>query len=119
MKDISELKILLTEFGFPTTKEEIENSKINNEELRKKLDEKVKANREQKNTIIKLYEQYTKTCDDIQKKEKLKEELSNTYGNLLEIETDQKIRKDYYENEFKAYENSMNNNYFNGPKEGC
>ena len=119
MNDISELKKVLTEFGFPTTKEEIENSKINNEELRKKLDEKVKANREQKNTIIKLYEQYTKTCDDIQKNEKLKEELSNTYINLLETETDQKIRKEYYENEFKAYENSLNNNYLNGPKEGC
>ena len=119
MKDISELKNLLTEFGFPTSKENIDNNKLNREEIRKKLGEKVKANQEKRNTIVKLYDQYTKTCDEIQKKEKLKEELSNTYVNLLGIETDQKIRKEYYENDFKEYENSINNNYFNGPKEGC
>ena len=119
MKDISELKNLLTEFGFPTSKENIDNNKLNREEIRTKLGEKVKANQEKRNTIVKLYDQYTKTCDEIQKKEKLKEELSNTYVNLLGIETDQKIRKEYYENDFKEYENSINNNYFNGPKEGC
>ena len=118
MKDISELKNLLTEIGFPTEKEEINKNKINDDEIRKKLDEKLKANQEQRNRIVALYKKYTKTCEEIKQKEEKIEELNNTYVNLLGIETDQKIRKEFYENELKENENCFNN-YLNGPKEGC
>ena len=119
MKDISELKALLTEIGFPTEKEEINKNQINNDEIRKKLDEKLKANQDKRNTIVALYKKYEKTCEEIKQKEEKIEELNNTYVNLLGIETDQKIRKEYYENELQDNENCFNNNYLNGPKEGC
>ena len=118
MKDISELKDLLIEIGFPTEKEEINKNKINDDEIRKKLDEKLKANQDQRNRIVALYKKYTKTCEEIKQKEEKIEELNNTYVNLLGIETDQKIRKERYENELQDYDNCFNN-YLNGPKEGC
>ena len=118
MKDISELKNLLTEIGFPTEKEEINKNKINDDEIRKKLDEKLKANQDQRNRIVTLYKKYTKTCEEIKQKEEKIEELNNTYVNLLGIETDQKIRKELYESELQDNENCFNN-YLNGPKEGC
>jgi len=116
MQDISELKKLLIEIGFPLIKPDPENYV----ELQKKLDEKVKQNESKKNAIINLYNQYTKTCEQIKKKQDINEELSNTLGNLIEVEAEQKIRKEIYENELKEYENiDNNNNFFNGPKEGC
>ena len=58
--------------------------------------------------------------EQIEKKQNINEELSNTLGHLIDIEAEQKIRKEFLENELKEYENiDDNNNFFNGPKEGC
>ena len=119
MNNISELKKLLTEIGFPLEKEEQEKENINIMELQKKLDEKVNTNSDIKNKIVSLYKKYEKTCVDIKQKQDKIEELSNTLGNLIDTETDQKIRKERLEKELKDSENSIfNNNNFNGPKEG-
>ena len=81
---------------------------------------KSKEIKKKKNAIINLYNRYTKITDDITKKEELLEELTNTLGNLIGIEAEQKIRKERFENEVKEYENSREDyDYFNGPKEGC
>ena len=120
MKDISELKKLLIETGFPLEKEDPEKEKKKSVELQKKLDDKLKQNKKLKDTIVNIYRQYERVKEDIKKKEDLIEEKSNTLGNLIEVEAEQKIRKELYENELKDIENSMiNNNYLNGPKEGC
>ena len=119
MNNISELKKLLTEIGFPLEKEEQDKDNINIIELQKKLDEKVNTNSDIKNKIVSLYKKYEKTCVDIKQKQDRIEELSNTLGNLIDTETDQKIRKERLEKELKDSENSIfNNNNFNGPKEG-
>lgn len=119
MNNISELKKLLTEIGFPLEKEEQDKENINIIELQKKLDEKVNTNSDIKNKIVSLYKKYEKTCVDIKQKQDKIEELSNTLGNLIDTETDQKIRKERLEKELKDSENSIfNNNNFNGPKEG-
>ena len=119
MNNISELKKLLTEIGFPLEKEEQDKDNINIIELQKKLDEKVNTNSDIKNKIVSLYKKYEKTCVDIKQKQDKIEELSNTLGNLIDTETDQKIRKERLEKELKCSENSIfNNNNFNGPKEG-
>ena len=119
MNNISELKKLLTEIGFPLEKEEQDKENINIMELQKKLDEKVNTNSDIKNKIVSLYKKYEKTCEDIKQKQDKIEELSNTLGNLIDTETDQKIRKERLEKELKDSENSIfNNNNFNGPKEG-
>ena len=120
MKDVSELKQLLIEIGFPLIKQDPEKEKNTLDELKKILDEKVKKNEEKKNSIIKLYQKYTDTLEQIEKKQNINEELSNTLGHLIDIEAEQKIRKEFLENELKEYENiDDNNNFFNGPKEGC
>ena len=121
MKDKSELKNLLSEIGFPLIKPDPEKEKIKRSELINKFKEKVKTNDSLKNTIINLYSKYTNTCEQIKKKQDLIEELSNTLGNLIEVETEQKIRKEQYENDLKEYENieKDNNDFFGGPKEGC
>ena len=120
MKDISELRKLLIETGFPLEKEDPEKEKKKSVELQKKLDDKLKQNKKLKDTIVNIYRQYERVKDDIKKKEDLIEEKSNTLGNLIEVEAEQKIRKELYENELKDIENStINNNYLNGPKEGC
>ena len=119
MNNISELKKLLTEIGFPLEKEEQDKDNINIIELQKKLDEKVNTNSDIKNKIVSLYKKYEKTCVDIKQKQDKIEELSNILGNLIDTETDQKIRKERLEKELKDSENSIfNNNNFNGPKEG-
>ena len=117
MKDISELKNLLTEIGFPTKKEDIEKNKINVDEIKKQLDEKLMANKEEKKRVVNLYKKYAKTCDEIKEKEEKIEELNNTLVNLIGIETDQKIRKEYYENELQDNNNNYND-FLNGPREG-
>ena len=119
MENISELKQLLTEIGFPLVKEDPEKEKIKKAELLKELDEKLKRNQKLKDSILNIYKKHEKTKEEIKKKEDLVEEKSNTLGNLIEVEAEQKIRKEYYENEMKEYENSINNNYLNEPKEGC
>ena len=119
MNNISELKKLLTEIGFPLEKEEQDKENINIMELQKKLDEKVNTNSDIKNKIVSLYKKYEKTCVDIKQKQDKIEEFSNILGNLIDMETDQKIRKERLEKELKDSENSIfNNNNFNGPKEG-
>ena len=120
MKDKSELKNLLTEIGFPLIKQDLDKEKIKNDELEKQLQEKLKTNDIQRKTIINLYNKYNETCNQIKQKEDKIEELSNTLGNLIEVEAEQKIRKERYENDLKEYENIENDNhFFNGPKEGC
>ena len=120
MKDKSELKNLLTEIGFPLIKQDPEKERIKNSELEKQLQEKLKTNDTQRKTIINLYNKYKETSEQIKQKEKKIEELSDTLVNLIDVETEQKLRKERLENELKEYENIENdNNFFNGPKEGC
>ena len=120
MKDKSELKNLLTEIGFPLIKQDPEKERIKNSELEKQLQEKLKTNDTQRKTIINLYNKYEETSEQIKQKEKKIEELSDTLVNLIGVETEQKLRKERLENELKEYENIENdNNFFNGPKEGC
>ena len=120
MKDKSELKNLLTEIGFPLIKQDPEKERIKNSELEKQLQEKLKTNDTQRKTIINLYNKYKETDEQIKQKEKKIEELSDTLVNLIGVETEQKLRKERLENELKEYENIENdNNFFNGPKEGC
>ena len=120
MKDKSELKNLLTEIGFPLIKQDPEKERIKNSELEKQLQEKLKTNDTQRKTIINLYNKYKETSEQIKQKEKKIEELSDTLVNLIGVETEQKLRKERLENELKEYENIENdNNFFNGPKEGC
>lgn len=117
MKDKSELKKLLIEVGFPLKNEDSEKDKEN---LQKILDDKMKENKHLKDTIVKLYKNYEKARQEVEKKEDLIEEKTNTLNNLIGVEIEQKIRKEYYEKELKDYEKSLNNNnnYFKGPKEG-
>jgi len=120
MKDKSELKNLLTEIGFPLIKQDPEKERIKNSELEKQLQEKLKTNDTQRKTIINLYKKFEETEEQIKQKEKKIEELSDTLVNLIGVETEQKLRKERLENELKEYENIENdNNFFNGPKEGC
>jgi hypothetical protein len=120
MKDKSELKNLLTEIGFPLIKQDPEKERIKNSELEKQLQEKLKTNDTQRKTIINLYNKYEETSEQIKQKEKKIEELSDTLVNLIDVETEQKLRKERLENELKEYESIENdNNFFNGPKEGC
>lgn len=108
MNDISQLKKLLTEIGFPVTKDE---KKIEN--LEEILQEKIKSNQEEKQFIVNQYKKHNVICQKIKEKEEKIDELTCSLANLIEAESDQKIREEKYRNELMEYANNQNNNFYN------
>ena len=108
MNDISQLKKLLTEIGFPVTKEE---KKIEN--LEEILKEKIKSNQEEKHFIVNQYRKHNAICQKIKEKEEKIDELTCSLANLIEAESDQKIREEKYRNELMEYARSQNDNFYN------
>jgi hypothetical protein len=108
MNDISQLKKLLTEIGFPVTKDE---KKIEN--LEEILQEKIKSNQEEKQFIVNQYKKHNAICQRIKEKEEKIDELTCSLANLIEAESDQKIREEKYRNELMAYARNKNNNFYN------
>ena len=114
MTDISELKKFLTELGFPKEKEE----KVDISKLEETVNEKIKNNKEEKESIIKKYKEYNKICQLLVEKENKIDELTSTLANLIEAESGQKISEEKYKNELIEYIKILNNNNRNEPKEG-
>lgn len=108
MSDISQLKKLLTEIGFPITKEE---KKIEN--LEEILKEKIKSNQEEKQFIVNQYKKHNAICQKIKEKEDKIDELTCSLANLIEAESDQKIREEKYRNELMEYARCQNDNFYN------
>ena len=108
MNDISQLKKLLTEIGFPVTKEE---KKIEN--LEEILKEKIKSNQEEKHFIVNQYRKHNAICQKIKEKEEKIDELTCSLANLIEAESDQKIREEKYRNELMEYARNQNDNFYN------
>jgi len=98
MTDISELKKLLTEIGFPVSKEE-----KNYENLEEILKEKIKSNTEEKQFIINQYNKHNDIVEKIKQKEEKIDELTCSLANLIEAESDQKIREEKYRSELMEY----------------
>ena len=108
MNDISQLKKLLTEIGFPVTKDE---KKIEN--LEEILQEKIKSNQEEKQFIVNQYKKHNAICQKIKEKEEKIDELTCSLANLIEAESDQKIREEKYRNELMEYARNQNDNFYN------
>ena len=108
MNDISQLKKLLTEIGFPVTKDE---KKIEN--LEEILQEKIKSNQEEKQFIVNQYKKHNAICQRIKEKEEKIDELTCSLANLIEAESDQKIREEKYRNELMEYARNQNDNFYN------
>ena len=108
MNDISQLKKLLTEIGFPVSKNE---KKIEN--LEEILKEKIKSNQEEKQFIINQYKKHNAICQKIKEKEEKIDELTCSLANLIEAESDQKIREEKYRNELMEYARNKNDNFYN------
>jgi hypothetical protein len=108
MNDISQLKKLLTEIGFPVTKDE---KKIEN--LEEILQEKIKSNQEEKQFIVNQYRKHNAICQKIKEKEEKIDELTCSLANLIEAESDQKIREEKYRNELMEYARNQNDNFYN------
>ena len=122
MTDISELKQLLKEIGFPEkieNNENNENSANDNNKLAEILKEKVASNKEEKEFIKNQYKKYNDVLGEIEKNEEKIEELTSTLGNLIDAECEQKMREEKYKNEILEFVRIMNeNNTFNNPREG-
>lgn len=108
MNDISQLKKLLTDIGFPVTKDE---KKIEN--LEEILQEKIKSNQEEKQFIVNQYRKHNAICQKIKEKEEKIDELTCSLANLIEAESDQKIREEKYRNELMEYARNQNDNFYN------
>ena len=121
MNDISELKKLLKEIGFPEKKEnkdEKENEN-NNNKLEEELKEKIEDNKEERKFIINQYKKHNAICEIIKQREDKIDELTSTLGNLIDAESEQKMREEEYKNELMEYVKSLSeNNNFNFPREG-
>ena len=117
MTDISELKKLLKDIGFPESKE---NKDVNeNNKLEEELNEKIENNKEEKKFIINQYNKYKDIVEKIKQKEEKIDEYTSTLGNLIDAESEQKMREEEYRNELMEYVNLLKeNNNFNNPKEG-
>ncbi len=122
MTDISQLKQLLKEIGFPEKIENNENNEKNgneNHQLAQILKEKVASNKEEKEFIKNQYKKYNDVLGEIEKNEEKIEELTSTLGNLIDAECEQKMREEKYKNEIIEFVRIMNeNNTFNNPREG-
>ena len=119
MTDISQLKNLLQEIGFPVNKENKENNdESENNKLIEKLNEKVKINKEEKKFIINQYNKHNSICKLIKQKEEKIDELTSSLVNLIDAESEQKMREEEYKNELTEYIKLLyNDNSFNFPRE--
>ena len=117
MTDISELKKLLKDIGFPESKE---NKDVNeNNKLEEELKEKIENNKEEKKFIINQYNKYKDIIEKIKEKEDKIDEFTSTLGNLIDAESEQKMREEEYRNELMEYVKLLeDNNNFNNPREG-
>lgn len=117
MTDISQLKKLLKEIGFPENKE---NKKEDiDKKLVEMLKEKIESNHEERKFIINQYNKHQNICEQIKKKEEKIDELTSSLGNLIDAESQQKMREEEYRNELMEYLKSLkNDNSFNNPREG-
>ena len=122
MTDISQLKNLLKEIGFPVNNDNKENKENNDEsennKLIEKLNEKVKINKEEKKFIINQYNKHNSICKLIKQKEEKIDELTSSLVNLIDAESEQKMREEEYKNELTEYIKLLyNDNSFNFPRE--
>ena len=122
MTDISQLKNLLKEIGFPVNNDNKENKENNDEsennKLIEKLNEKVKINKEEKKFIINQYNKHNSICKLIKQKEEKIDELTSSLVNLIDAESEQKMREEEYKNELTEYIRLLyNDNSFNFPRE--
>ena len=117
MTDVSELKNLLKEIGFPLEKENNEKNDIN--KLEEELKEKIKSNKEERKLIINQYNKHNNFCKLIKLKEEKIDELTSSLGNLIDTESEQKMREEEYKNELvELLKVLKQNNNFNNPREG-
>ena len=117
MTDITELKNLLKEIGFPLEKENNEKNDIN--KLEEELKEKIKNNQEERKFIINQYNKHNNFCKLIKLKEEKIDELTSSLGNLIDTESEQKMREEENKNELVELLNVLKqNNNFNTPREG-
>ena len=117
MTEISQLKNLLKEIGFPENKENNDESEVN--KYIEILKEKAESNKEEKKFIINQYNKHNAVCQQIKQKEEKIDELTSTLGNLIDAESEQKMREEEYKNELIEYMKYLkeNNNFYN-PEEG-
>ena len=122
MNDISQLKSLLKEIGFPEKEENKDKEKEENDKnkLIEIIKEKIENNEKERKYIISQYTKYNGISKLIKQKEDKIDELTSSLGNLIEKESEQKMREEDYKNELKEYSNIYKNNYnnFNDPREG-
>ena len=122
MNDISQLKNLLKEIGFPEKEENKDKDKDENEKnkLIEIIKQKIENNDKERKFIISQYTKYSGISKLIKQKEEKIDELTSSLGNLIEKESEQKMREEDYKNELKEYSNlyNNNNNNFNNPREG-
>ena len=116
MTDISQLRKLLIEIGFPVKKEE-DNNKSKLEEM---LKEKIKNNIEERKFIVNQYNKHNAMVKLIKQKEEKIDELTSSLANLIDAESEQKMREEEYKNELEQIANNLynDNNNFNNPREG-
>ena len=110
------IKKLLIEIGFPVKKEE-NNEKSKLEEM---LKEKIKNNIEERKFIVNQYNKHNVVVKLIKQKEEKIDELTSSLANLIDAESEQKMREEEYKNELKQIANNLynDNNNFNNPREG-
>jgi hypothetical protein len=118
MTNISELKRLLKDIGFPEQKEE--GNENENKQLEEILKEKLKNNAEERLSIVTKYKKHESLINSIRQKEEKIDELTSSLGNLIESESEMKMREENYRNELIEYYKNCrnNNNIFNNPEEG-
>ena len=118
MTDISQLKKLLKDIGFPESKEnKIENDDKN--KLVEMLKERIESNNEERKFIINQYNKHQFVCEQIKKKEEKIDELTSSLGNLIDAESQQKMREEEYRTELMEYVKLLSRqNNFNNPREG-
>lgn len=114
MNNIQELKDLLTMIGFPVVKEE------SIESMEEKLGKKIKINQNEKDSIVQKYKEFTETEQIIEEQKEKIEKLTDTLGNLIDIESLQKLREVRLKNEWNELinNNQENNDFYGGAKEG-
>ena len=117
MTEINQLKNLLKEIGFPENKENSDESEVN--KYIEILKEKAESNKEEKKFIINQYNKHNAVCQQIKQKEEKIDELTSTLGNLIDAESEQKMREEEYKNELiECMKYIKENNNFYNPKEG-
>ena len=117
MTDISQLKNPLKTIGFPKNKENADESEDN--KFIKIFKEKTESNKEEREFIINQYIKHNTVCHQIKQKEEKIDELTSTLGNLIDVESEQKMIEEEYKNEFiECIKFMKGNNNYNTPREG-